>query len=213
MTAEQYVESRGLPASVASEWFLRYGWDGSWPKLENRIVIPIFSFTGKLLALAGRSLSPEDKPKYLFTPGWDKNKWLYGVWREIKSIPVIVEGYLDVWALDLCGYTGFAVMGSAMSDWQAALIAGMSDKAIIYPHNDDDGVEWKHKLKSYGVKSVIPAHPYPIGAPVKTMGDQETADPHWLYVNQKVWLEANLDICRRKLKGPSLEDIMKEGRT
>lgn len=209
MTAIEYVESRGLPESVVPDWFLRIGWDRSWPRLGNRLVIPIFSFTGSLLALSGRALSNEDKPKYLFTPGFDKQRWLYGAWQEVRSTPVIVEGYLDVWALSLCGYTSFAIMGSSISDWQVALIAGMSKTAIIYPHADDDGRTWQAKLREYGVKTAVPNHPYPMGAPMKANGDAETADPHWLYVNQQMWLERNLELCNTQLTEPTLEELLR----
>lgn len=207
MTAKDYISTRCLPPSVVEEWLLWVGWGEKDKRFNNRLIIPIFSYTMRLVAKAGRALSDETKPKYLNT-SFNKQLWLYGLWRERVSIPVLVEGYLDVWALALMGYNGYAVMGSGLSDWQAMHIAGMSDKAIIYPHADADGIDWAEKLQSFGVRTMIPSLLYPTWAPRKEDGCDETADPHWLYVNDRRWLEMNLGHCSKKLKQPTLEEMM-----
>ena len=211
MTAAQYVESRGLPAATVNEWHLRIGVQERWPKLDDRLVIPIYSYTGRAITESGRALSPEQKPKYWFTPGFLRDRWVYGLWRERISIPVVVEGYLDVWAARLLGYSAYAVMGGSLSDWQAMHIAGMGATAIIYPHADDDGTAWQRKLALFGVRTEIPLSPYPLGVPRKADGDDETADPHWLYVNSRSWLEKNLQICKHKLEPRSLGSYFNGG--
>lgn len=207
-TVSSYLEHRHLPLSVEDEWYLRIGWNERWPRLDGRLVIPILSYTKRIIGFAGRALTEDQQPKYLNTT-FDKHLWLYGLWRERVSIPVLVEGYLDVWALALIGYNGYAVMGSGLSDWQAMHIAGMGDKAIVYPHADTDGKAWAEKLQSYGVQVEIPKTPYPLGAPRKEDGYDETADPHWLYVNEPYWLEMNLTHCADKMTKPKLEDFFK----
>ncbi len=202
-----YLKQRGLPAEVEDEWYLRIGWNEQWPKLNGRLVIPILSYTKRIISFSGRALHEGQQPKYWSVP-FNKQLWLYGLWRERVSIPVLVEGYLDVWALALMGYNGYAVMGSGLSDWQAMHIAGMSDKAIIYPHADADGIDWAEKLQTFGVRTMIPRALYPTWAPRKEDGCDETADPHWLYVNAREWLEMNLGYCSKKLKQPTLEEMM-----
>lgn len=210
LTVNDYLTSRSLPPEVSPEWNLRIGSFERWPKLENRLVIPLYSYTGRLLAEAGRATQPDHQPKYWFTPTFDRNRWIYGLWKKpISDIPVIVEGYLDVWALRLLGYSAYAVMGSAITHWQAMHIAGLASKVIVYPHLDSTGLQWKHTLDSFGVDVAIPRNPYPFDAPSKDRGDDETADPHWLYVNARSWLEQNLTACRSALQKPTLEDLLK----
>lgn len=199
LTVESYLKSRCLPPEVGPEWELRIGSFERWPKLKDRVVIPIKSYTGKLLAEAGRATQPDHQPKYWFTPTFDKNKWVYGLWKPAISIPVIVEGYLDVWALRLLGYSAYAVMGGTISNWQAMHIAGMGNKAIIYPHADEAGIDWKNKLATFDVRAEIPKNPYSFDAPLKSRGDTETADPHWLYVHDRKWLTRNLESCMNRL--------------
>jgi hypothetical protein len=175
-----YVLSRGLPESIITEWCLGYGqWSDQFPQLRDRLTVPIAGYTETAFAIAGRTLT-EEKPKWWNTP-FSKSRWLYGLWKPALSAPILVESYLDVWALRLLGYTGYAVMASEMSPWQAAHVAGRFSDAIVYPHADTTGNQWLQTLSRFGVRAFVPWEPYPQGMP-------SDADAHWLYVNQRDWL-------------------------
>ena len=71
---------------------------------RNRIIFPIFSTTGRIIAFGGRTLEKDDKvPKYINspdTPIFKKGKNLYGIERAVniknKNYSILMEGYMDV---------------------------------------------------------------------------------------------------------------------
>ena len=201
MTPSSYLQSRGLPPAIASEWGLGIGdYADRWPMLRGRLTIPLWSYTRRLVSIAGRALLANSHPKYWNT-SYPKERWLYGLWRERKTVPVIVEGYLDVWALALLGVAAYATMGASLSLTQAAHVAGMSEWVVIYPHRDQMGHEWMFTMEKLGVKVVYPYRPYPLDAPAKAEGAEEDADPHWLYVNARQHLMGQLQDCLMRARG------------
>ena len=200
MTASDYIQSRGLPPSIVPEWGLG---DPSprqrYSMLDNRLIIPIMGYSGQRVATAGRALD-DSQPKYWNT-SFAKERWLYGLWKHCDGLPVLVEGFFDVWALRLLGYRAYAVMSASLSDWQAAHILSMGNKCIVYPHEDQTGQQWCAKLRGYGVRASSPPEPYPRGAPPKS-------DPHWLYTHDRDWLVRMLYVCEQCLKPRSALDTM-----
>ena len=79
--------------------------DGTvFDRFRNRLMFPIHSESGKVIAFGGRALAPGEQPKYLNSPEtkiYRKSQVLYNLHRAKDSIrkldrAVLVEGYMDV---------------------------------------------------------------------------------------------------------------------
>lgn len=94
----------------------------------NRLVFPIFDAKNRVVGFGGRTLSDDIQPKYLNSPEtsvFHKSKLLYGL--HLLNVQhdqgIIVEGYLDVIALNQAGFQNvFAPMGTALATSQAELL-------------------------------------------------------------------------------------------
>lgn len=101
--------------------------DGFYDRFRGRVIFPIFSLSGKVLAFGGRTLLDEN-PKYLNspdTPVYTKGKVLYGLnftkgnVRE-KGEMILVEGYTDFLALYQAGIGNAAAsLGTSLTEEQA----------------------------------------------------------------------------------------------
>lgn len=77
---------------------------GYYDRFRARLMFPIHSESGKVIAFAGRALRPGDEPKYLNspkTPLYDKSRVLYNLHRakidaRKNDRMILVEGYMDV---------------------------------------------------------------------------------------------------------------------
>lgn len=111
---------------------------------SDRIIFPIHTETGQLVAFAGRALGDEE-PKYLYTPGFRRSRVLYrlgtviqGLRRELGSRQqtatarpfdlFIVEGLVDALRLECLGLNAVAVLGSALTDGQLVLLARLAEE-------------------------------------------------------------------------------------
>ncbi len=101
------LEQRGFKNDqlLASGLLGRREEDGSlYDRFRNRIIFPIHSESGKIIAFGGRALDPEDKAKYLNSPEteiYKKSHVLYNLHRAKPAAMkldriVLVEGYMDV---------------------------------------------------------------------------------------------------------------------
>ncbi len=80
--------------------------DGSsfYDRFRNRLMFPIHSESGKIIAFGGRALDPADKAKYMNSPEtkiYKKSNVLYNLHRAKQAAAkneriVLVEGYMDV---------------------------------------------------------------------------------------------------------------------
>ena len=113
---------------------------------RNRVVFPIISPIGDVIAFGGRVLD-DSLPKYLNTREtavFNKRKNLYGIdiirrLTEIKSA-VIVEGYMDV--VSLCAHGVKAVvasLGTALTKEQAILLKRYTSSVYIAYDGDEAG--------------------------------------------------------------------------
>ena len=131
--ARQYLQSRGVDESAMSEFRLgladgsahqlvqrlkRFGAEflvdsglvarrsedqGLYDRFRGRLMFPIHSESGKVIAFGGRALRPEDKVKYLNspeTPLYAKSAVLYNMHRAKVAARkndrlILVEGYMD----------------------------------------------------------------------------------------------------------------------
>ncbi len=120
---------------------------GYYDRFRGRVIFPIFSLTGKVVAFGGRTIIDAD-PKYLNspdTPVYSKGKLLYGLnWtkeavREAQEV-ILVEGYTDFASLYQAGIRNLAAsLGTALTPHQVALAMRFGPQVIINYDGDAAG--------------------------------------------------------------------------
>jgi DNA primase len=119
----------------------------NYDRFRGRVIFPIFSMTGKVVAFGGRTLFDAD-PKYLNspdTPVYSKGRLLYGLNFSKDAIrdrgeAILVEGYTDFLALFLAGNTNVvASCGTALTPQQVGLIQRFAPRVIINYDGDAAG--------------------------------------------------------------------------
>ncbi len=121
-----------------------------YDKLAGRIIFPIFSPNGRVVAFAGRKLKEEDTGgKYINSPEtliYIKGKVLYGLSHckdEIRKLDkaIIVEGYMDLISLYQAGVKNVvAVSGTALTDDQAQLLSRYTKNVVLLFDADAAGI-------------------------------------------------------------------------
>uniref|UniRef100_A0A7V2ZHF5 DNA primase n=1 Tax=Ignavibacterium album TaxID=591197 RepID=A0A7V2ZHF5_9BACT len=121
-----------------------------YDKLAGRIIFPIFSPNGRVVAFAGRKLREEDTGgKYINSPEsiiYVKGKVLYGLSfakDEIRKLDkaIIVEGYMDLISLYQAGIKNVvAVSGTALTDDQVQLLSRYTKNVVLLFDADTAGI-------------------------------------------------------------------------
>jgi len=124
---------------------------GHYDRYRGRIIFPIFSHIGKVLAFAGRILDPEgdrDQPKYINSPETDvyhKKEVLYGLHQAKRSIRqtnevLLVEGYTDVISLSQAGIENVvASSGTALTEEQVKTLHRYAKRVLLLYDADEAG--------------------------------------------------------------------------
>lgn len=122
-----------------------------YDKLAGRIIFPIFSPNGRVVAFAGRKLREDDSGgKYINSPEsiiYVKGKILYGLSHakdDIRKLDkaIIVEGYMDLISLYQAGIKNVvAVSGTALTDDQAQLLSRYTKNVILLFDADTAGIK------------------------------------------------------------------------
>ena len=125
--------------------------DGQRDFLRDRVVFPIHSYAGKVVAFAGRVLRSDTKaPKYLNSPEtelYHKSSVLYGLHLARTAIRredacLIVEGYADVIALHQAGVEHVvATSGTALTAGHIRLIKRLTQKVVFLYDGDKAGIK------------------------------------------------------------------------
>lgn len=146
-----YLKSKQVPISILEKSGLVIPGQKTGEyhdRFRGRIIFPIYSLTGKVLAFGGRTVFEAD-PKYLNspdTPTYSKGKVLYGLnvsKNEVKESGniVLVEGYMDFISLYQAGIRNAAAsLGTALTAYQIALIKRFSSKIFISYDPDKAGI-------------------------------------------------------------------------
>jgi DNA primase len=118
---------------------------------QDRIVIPISDFRGKIRGFSGRVMdpAPEDQPKYKNSSESDwfkKKELLYGLHRADKWIResgyvCVVEGYFDQWAFDRNQIPSVAAMGVALTEEHLRTLQRFTKKVYLVMDIDRAGIE------------------------------------------------------------------------
>ncbi len=122
---------------------------GHYDRFRGRLIFPIADTQGRVIAFGGRSLGGEE-PKYLNspeTPVYQKGQTLYGIHRTREAMAerrraLLVEGYVDCVMAHQHGLREtVAVLGTALTPAQLALLRRYADEAILFFDADRAGQE------------------------------------------------------------------------
>src|SRR5947199_1779225 len=113
-----------------------------YSKFRNRVMFPISSEAGKVIAFTGRTLSTDEKsgPKYLNSPEtaiYSKSKVLFNLDHAKEAIlkleyAILVEGHMDCISVFAAGFQNvIASSGTAFTDLQARLLGRFSKKIVV----------------------------------------------------------------------------------
>ena len=122
-----------------------------YDRLPGRLIFPIFSPNGRVVAFAGRVLDPNEKGgKYINSPEsiiYNKSRVLYGLSfakDEIRRLnkAIIVEGYMDLISLYQSGVKNIvAVSGTALTDEQVQLLSRYTKDVVLLFDADTAGIK------------------------------------------------------------------------
>jgi DNA primase len=135
-------EQRGFPvAQMEESGLVGKRQDGSlYDRFRNRLMFPIHNESGKIIAFGGRSLSPDDEPKYLNspeTPIYKKSHVLYNLHRAREAVrkedrAILVEGYMDAIGVTAAGFRNVvASCGTALTAQQVQAIKRHSHRIAV----------------------------------------------------------------------------------
>ncbi|MGL4653134.1 DNA primase [Cetobacterium sp.] len=122
---------------------------GIYDSFRNRIIFPIYSVAGKVIAFGGRSLEDSKEiPKYINsqeTPIFSKGRNLYGFIQKgsnikKKSYSILMEGYMDVLSAHSYGFdVALAPLGTALTEEQGQLLKKYTSNVILSFDMDEAG--------------------------------------------------------------------------
>jgi DNA primase len=122
-----------------------------YDKFSSRIIFPIFSPNGRVVAFAGRILDErEGTAKYLNSPEsliYVKGRILYGLSfakDEIRKLDkaILVEGYMDLISLHQSGIKNVvAVSGTALTEEQVQLLSRYTKNVVLLFDADTAGIK------------------------------------------------------------------------
>lgn len=121
---------------------------GYYDRFRSRIMFPIQNITGRVIAFGGRRIIDDDSPKYVNSPEtsvYSKGHLLYALTKARDTLRaddclIIVEGYLDVIRMHVCGFMNtVSTSGTALTEHQARLILRYTKNVILLFDNDVAG--------------------------------------------------------------------------
>ncbi len=126
-----------------------------YDRFRGRLMFPIRSLSGSVVAFGGRIIGGEDEAKYINSsdsPLYKKGEHLYGLQQARRDIAagaaaMLTEGYMDVIALHQFGYTNaVGVLGTALTPEQIKRLAGFTSRVELL--FDGDGAGRKAALRA-----------------------------------------------------------------
>jgi len=141
--SESYLLSTGLCTKTE---------DGRvFDRFRGRVIYPVFTVSGKVVAFGGRTLSKEKKiAKYVNSPESEiylKRRELYGLFQAKQAISksqrcIIVEGYMDVISMHQAGVCNVvASSGTALTVEQVRLIKRFTNNVTLIYDSDAAGIK------------------------------------------------------------------------
>ena len=123
-----------------------------YSKFRNRVMFPISSEAGKVIAFTGRTLAADEKsgPKYLNspeTPIYSKSRVLFNLdlakeWIKKFDYAILVEGQMDCISVYAAGFQNvIASSGTAFTELQAKLLGRFSKNVVVNFDPDTAGAK------------------------------------------------------------------------
>jgi len=123
-----------------------------YSKFRNRVMFPITSEAGKVIAFTGRTLATDEKagPKYLNspeTPIYSKSKVLFNLdlakeWIKKFDYAILVEGQMDCISVFAAGFHNVvASSGTAFTELQTKLLGRFSKNVVVNFDPDTAGAK------------------------------------------------------------------------
>jgi DNA primase len=123
-----------------------------YSKFRNRVMFPIASDAGKIIAFTGRTLATDEKagPKYLNSPEtgiYSKGRVLFNLDHAKEAIrkldyAILVEGQMDCISVYAAGFHNvIASSGTAFTEIQAKLLGRFSKNAVVNFDPDTAGAK------------------------------------------------------------------------
>jgi len=121
-----------------------------YDRFRGRIIFPIHSVSGRVVAFGARALKKDDKPKYINspeTPVYHKSQVLYGLFQSRQDIRqqencYLVEGYTDVTRMHQVGIKNVvASSGTSLTKEQVQLVGRFSKQVTVLYDGDSAGLE------------------------------------------------------------------------
>jgi DNA primase len=145
----KYLRKRGYDDEVIRDAGLAVpGNRGLYDMFRQRLMFPITSMSGGVLAFGGRALA-DVNPKYINSPEtavFKKSDTLYGLSSAKDEIRrqnrvMIVEGYLDVIVCHQHGFTNaVAPLGTSLTAGQIKKLRNLTNRAVLVFDGDTAGI-------------------------------------------------------------------------
>ena len=148
-----YAESKGYSKEIIeASGLVSYREDGKrFDKFRDRVIFPIYSFSGRAIGFGGRILRNDAKAaKYLNSPEneiYHKSNTLYGLFQSKHAILkndqcFLVEGYTDVLSMHQAGIENVvASSGTALTKEQIRIIKRLTQNIVIMYDGDPAGIK------------------------------------------------------------------------
>lgn len=128
------------------------GQNGSlYDRFKGRVIFPVYSLSGKVIAFGGRVLKKDDKTaKYVNSPEsevYHKSDVLYGIFQAKQAIVrndccYLVEGYTDVLSMHQAGIENVvASSGTSLTPGQIRLIHRFTNNITVLYDGDAAGIK------------------------------------------------------------------------
>lgn len=120
-----------------------------YDRFKGRVIFPVFSVSGKVIAFGGRTLK-KDLAKYVNSPEsliYHKSNQLYGMYQAKPSIVrhdkcILVEGYMDVISMSQSGVENVvASSGTSLTEGQIRMIHRFTENVTVIYDGDAAGIK------------------------------------------------------------------------
>lgn len=120
----------------------------AYDRFRGRLIFPIKSLAGQVIAFGGRIIGDEDQAKYINSsdsPIYKKGDHLYGLYQARRTISqhkvaMLTEGYMDVLTLHQYGYSNaVGVLGTALTPEQVKRLSGFCSTVELLFDGDNAG--------------------------------------------------------------------------
>jgi DNA primase len=157
-----------------------------YSKFRNRVMFPIASEAGKVIAFTGRTLAADEKsgPKYLNSPEtaiYSKSRVLFNLdgakeWVKKFGYAILVEGQMDCISVYAAGFHNvIASSGTAFTELQAKLLGRFSKNVVVNFDPDTAGAKATERTLSLLVEEEFA---------IKVLTLEQGFDPD-LYIRRK----------------------------